>query len=86
MSNEKDDIGEQIKNLPDEELELFLTEKRRREAERDKQIREKVAYVRYTAFARCNKCGRALSEDVFRKNTVCPYCGGESAELIEYDE
>lgn len=74
-----------LTDLTDEELALAAEEIKRRNAERDKLIQEREDYVRFKAFARCNKCHRALSEDVFKKSKECPYCGHESAELIEYE-
>jgi len=79
-------VEELFKGMTEEEEALARAEIKRRDELKQQAELEKRAYVRYQAFAICNRCKRALSEDVFKANQVCPYCGGESATLIEHEE
>ena len=77
---------ERVKDLTDEELEIVNAERDRRIAERDQAIQDSKLVVRAAAFAMCNGCKRLLSEEVFKKNDTCPFCGHDSAEIIDHEE
>ena len=68
------------------EMEVIKAEQRRRDDLRNQAELDKRAYLRYEAFAICNRCKRPLTRDVVEKQGVCPYCGGDSATLIEHQE
>src|SRR4030042_5390243 len=77
-------ITDLVKDLTDEEIAAVEAEKARRQAEKDRAIQERGAYLRFQAYAVCNRCHRPLTEDTIRKQAVCPYCGSESATLIDH--
>ena len=81
MMSEKDDLSV----LTDEELDLVLQEKQRRVDAANRVQVERDLYVRFKAFAMCNGCKRALTEDQILKFPGCPYCGHESAEIIDHE-